>query len=393
MSDILINNIGRIVSGDLQQPFVDGDAVVIRQGRIAEVGYQGQMSTSDIEQVIDAGGCMLWPGLIDSHFHPVIGDFTPRQLALDYIDSCLHGGVTSMISAGEVHIPGRPKEATGLKALAILAAKTFENARPAGVKVLGGGLILAPDMTEADFKEMAAAGVTHLGEIGLGSVNQWEQAAQMAAWAHQYKMKVMMHTGGASIPGSNVIGAEAVLTVKPDIASHLNGGPTALPLEEVERIIVESQAALEVVQCGNVAVIRDIVLMAQDHTALDRIIVGNDMPSGTGVIPLGVLRTLSWISSLADLPPEQAIAMATGNTARIYNFNRGRIVVGLEADLVIADAPLGSQADTALDALRIGDTPAVAAVLIDGQVKVYISRNTPPPKRKVTIPWMIAGGH
>ncbi|MCJ7531204.1 MAG: amidohydrolase family protein [Anaerolineales bacterium] len=393
MSDILINNIGRIVSGDLQQPFVDGDAVVIRQGRIAEVGYQGQMSTSDIEQVIDAGGCMLWPGLIDSHFHPVIGDFTPRQLALDYIDSCLHGGVTSMISAGEVHIPGRPKEATGLKALAILAAKTFENARPAGVKVLGGGLILAPDMTEADFKEMAAAGVTHLGEIGLGSVNQWDQAAQMAAWAHQYKMKVMMHTGGASIPGSNVIGAEAVLTVKPDIASHLNGGPTALPLEEVERIIVESQAALEVVQCGNVAVIRDIVLMAQDHNALDRIIVGNDMPSGTGVIPLGVLRTLSWISSLADLPPEQAIAMATGNTARIYNFNRGRIVAGLEADLVIADAPLGSRADTALDALRIGDTPAVSAVLIDGQVKVYISRNTPPPKRKVTIPWMKAGGH
>jgi enamidase len=393
MSDILINNIGRIVSGDLQQPFVDGDAVVIRQGRIAEVGYQGQMSTSDIEQVIDAGGCMLWPGLIDSHFHPVIGDFTPRQLALDYIDSCLHGGVTSMISAGEVHIPGRPKEATGLKALAILAAKTFENARPAGVKVLGGGLILAPDMTEADFKEMAAAGVTHLGEIGLGSVNQWEQAAQMAAWAHQYKMKVMMHTGGASIPGSNVIGAEAVLTVKPDIASHLNGGPTALPLEEVERIIVESQAALEVVQCGNVAVIRDIVLTAQDHAALDRMIIGTDMPSGTGVIPLGVLRTISWVSSLADLQPEQAIAMATGNTARIYNFKRGRIVVGLEADLVIADAPLGSQADTALDALRIGDTPAVAAVLIDGQVKVYISRNTPPPKRKVTIPWMKAGGH
>jgi enamidase len=393
MSDIQINNIGRIVSGDLQQPFMDGDSVIIHQGRIAEVGYQGQMSSGDIEQVIDAGGCMLWPGLIDSHFHPVIGDFTPRQLALDYIDSCLHGGVTSMISAGEVHIPGRPKEAAGLKALAILAAKTFENARPAGVKVLGGGLILAPDMVEADFKEMAAAGVTHLGEIGLGSVNQWEQAAQMAAWAHQYKMKVMMHTGGASIPGSNVIGAQAVLTVKPDIACHLNGGPTALSLEEVERIIVESQAALEVVQCGNVAVIRDIVLMAQDHAALDRMIIGNDMPSGTGVIPLGVLRTLAWISSLADLPPEQAIAMATGNTARIYNLNRGRIVAGLEADLVIVDAPLGSQADTALDALRIGDTPAVAAVLIDGQVKVYISRNTPPTKRKVSIPWMKAGGH
>jgi enamidase len=49
------------------------------------------------------------------------------------------GGVTSVISAGKVHLPGRPKDVAGTKALAILAAKSFSNARPSGVKVHGRG--------------------------------------------------------------------------------------------------------------------------------------------------------------------------------------------------------------------------------------------------------------
>ena len=36
MTDVLIQNIGRIVSGDLARPFVEGDAIVVRDGKIAE---------------------------------------------------------------------------------------------------------------------------------------------------------------------------------------------------------------------------------------------------------------------------------------------------------------------------------------------------------------------
>ena len=210
----------------------------------------------------------------------------------------------------------------------------------------------------------------------------------MAGWAHNNNMKVMMHIGGASIPGSNVVGANAAITVRPDVASHLNGGPTAAPLADIERIILETNAALEVIQCGNVPALRDIVVLIKKHNALDRLIIGTDMPSGTGVIPLGILRTMSWVSALGDVPPEQAVAMATGNTAKVYDLPAGRIAPGLEADIVLVDAPVGSQAQDALETLRIGDTPAVAAVLIDGVVKVNISRNTPPPQRKPSIPWL-----
>jgi enamidase len=392
MDELLIENIGQIVSGDLEKPLLDGDAVVIRGGKIAAVGNKSQLSVEGISNVINAGGCSLWPGLIDSHVHPVFGDYTPRQNMLGFMDSCLHGGVTRMISAGEVHLPGRPKDAAGLKALAILAAKSFDSYHPLESSH-GRRVILAPEMTEADFQEMAAAGVKHLGEVGLGSVSNWDTAARLVGWAHQAGMKAMMHVGGASIPGSNVIGADAVLTVKPDVASHTNGGPTAPPIQDVERIIRESEIAIELVQCGNVLALQEIVGLIKRYNALERVIVGTDMPSGTGVIPLGILRTLSWICAFGGVDPAQAVAMATGNTARVYNLSSGKIMPGADADLILVDAPIGAQAADALGTLRIGDTPAIAAVLIDGQVKVYISRNTPPPQRSVQIPWLKAGGH
>ena len=145
------------------------------------------------------------PGLIDSHAHPVFGDYTPRQQMLNFIESGLHGGVTSVISAGEVHLPGRPKDVIGLKALAIVAAKAYANLRPAGVKVKAGAPILELGLEEHDFADMAAGGVTLVGEIGLGSVKTGAQAAPMVAWAKQHGMTVTFHTGGPSIAGSNPI--------------------------------------------------------------------------------------------------------------------------------------------------------------------------------------------
>lgn len=393
MADVVIQNIGRIVSGKLETPLLEGDTIVVRDGKIVGVGTRAEVDAGSIDNVIDAGGCVVMPGLIDSHMHPVVGDYTPRQRTTDFIDSCLHGGVTGMISAGEVHTPGRPKDAAGTKALAILAAKAWKNFRPSGVKVLGGSVLLEPGLTESDFVEMAREGVRVVGEIGVSSVWKPEEAEPMARWAQRNGMKVQMHIGGASVPGSNAITAEIALAIRPDIAMHVNGGPTAPRVQDVERMLVESDMMIEIVQCGNTAVIPALVNLVKTHDAFDRLLIGTDMPSGTGMIALGVLRTISWVSALGDVAPEMAIACATGNTARTYGLNSGIIEPGREADLVIADAPRGSQASDALEALRIGDTPAVVVVLIDGQVRVYGSRNTPPPQRQVQIPWMKAGGH
>ena len=381
MSETLIHNIGQIVSGDFAAPLIEGDAILIRQGLIAAVG-SGLIAGEGATQ-INANGATVIPGLIDSHVHPVFGDYSPRQKVVDFIASCVHGGVTRMISAGEVHMPGRPSGAIGAKSLAIVGAQAWGNFRPGGMKVQGGGLLLHGDLTEADFAEMATAGVKHLGEVGLGGYHDWDRIADMTRWAKRCGMIVLMHIGGASIPGSDAIGAEQALKVQPHIASHLNGGPTAPPLADIGRIIAETDAALEIIQCGNAAIIPRILDLARQHDALDRVIIGTDMPSGTGVIPLGMLRTISWVSALGGVPPAQAIAMATGTTAAIYNLPAGRIAPGLEADLAITDAPIGSAASDALETLKIGDTPGISGVLIDGELRVHKSANTPPARRQL----------
>jgi enamidase len=383
MAKLMIKNIGTLVSGNISNPILNADTLMVEGGLIQGVGKEKSLDTKGVDQVLDIGGMTVTPGLIDSHCHPVLGDFTPRQKMLDFIESSLHGGVTTIISAGEVHLAGRPKDVAGTKALAILAAKSFAGARPAGVKVLGGGLILEPGLQEKDFEELAREGVKVVGEIGLGGVKGPKDAAPMVKWAKKYGMVVMMHTGGTSIPGSTTVPADDVIAADPDIVSHINGGPTAISITEAKKLIQKTSLTLEIVHCGNSKMILDVMKIVKEVKAYPRIIIGNDAPSGTGVIPLGILRVINFLASLCDVKAEEAIAMATGNTAKVYKLNRGVIEAGKEADLVIMDAPMGSVGKDALSAIEAGDIPGIAGVWIDGQMKIGVSRNTPPPNGKI----------
>lgn len=400
----LITNIGTVVSGDIDAPIADADSILVEDGRIAAIGRGlegGAGSGGRLDQTIDAHGTTAFPGLIDSHAHPVFGDFTPRQQTMGFIESGLHGGVTTVISAGEVHLPGRPKDVVGLKALAIVAAKAYGSFRPGGVKVRAGAPILELGLEEQDFAEMAAAGVTLVGEIGLGSVKTGAQAAPMVAWAKQHGMTVTFHTGGPSIAGSNPIAADAVLEARPHIVGHVNGGTTPMSDADIERVI-DTDMAIEVVHCGNgraaIHAVRVATGLGGDSglDGLRRVIIGNDAPSGTGVIPLGILRVMAHLASLGGVAPEVAVAMATGNTARVHGLDVGVLVPGRAADIVLVDAPIGSTASSALEALRLGDLPGVSMVLIDGAVLIGRSRNTPPAARAAEVVGgarPAAGGH
>jgi enamidase len=380
----LITGLGAVVSGDVAAPLLDADSLLIEDGRFAAIG---RGLDDDADRVIDAHGATAFPGLIDSHVHPVFGDWTPRQRTVDFIESGLHGGVTTMISAGEVHLPGRPKDVVGLKALAIVAQRAFTNVRPAGVKVRAGAPILEQGLTEADFAELAQAGVSLIGEVGLGSVKTGADAAPMLAWARSHGFVSTFHTGGPSIAGSSAIRADVVLEARPDIVGHVNGGTTALPDGDIEALVA-SGMAIEIVHCGNLRAALHAIGLAREAGALDRVILGNDAPSGTGVVPLGILRTMAHLASLGGVEPEVAVALATGNTARVHRLDTGLIAVGREADLALVDAPVGSAADTALGALAIGDLPGVGMVLIDGTPVIGRSRNTPPAAR---VPVVVKG--
>lgn len=385
MSTLAIKNIGILVSGDIKDPILKYNAILVENGIIKKIGNEEILDEVQCDNIIDAKGTTVAPGLIDSHTHPVLGDFTPRQNTLGYISGSLHGGVTTMISAGECHTPGRPKDVEGAKALAVLAHKSSENSRPGGVKLHGGALILEKGMQEKDFEELHKHGVWLVGEIGLGSANTSEVAAPMVKWARKYGFKVMMHTGGTSIPGSSTITAQNVMDTDPDIVSHLNGGPTSISVEEVDKLINDTKYTLELVQCGNFKIMKYVANEVYKKEELERIILGNDSPSGTGIIPLGILRSISYIASESEVSAAQALCFATGNTAKAFGLNVGIIEEGKEADFVIMDTPMGSVGENSLEALEAGDLPGVSMVVIDGEILVNKSKNTPPAASKAII--------
>ena len=378
---LVVRNIGLMLSGNIDHPIIDADCIVAVDGKISEFGKQAELDTEAATTVVDANGVTLAPGLIDSHIHPVVGDYTPRQQQLHWIDSTLHGGVTTLISAGEVHMPGRPRDIVGLKAMAIASQRWYENFRPSGVKVKAGAPVIEHGMEEHDFKELADAGVTLLGEVGLGSVKDGPTAKKMVDWARKYGIQSTIHTGGPSIPGSGLIDADIVLEAGTDVVGHINGGHSALPDDQIICICESCLKALEIVHNGNERAAILTVNTARELKQMDRLILGTDGPAGSGVQPLGILRMVAMLSSLGNVPAEIAFCFANGNTSAMRDLDTGLIEVGMCADFVLMDQAQHAPGKTILESVELGNLPGVGMTIIDGVVRTGRSRNTPPAQR------------
>jgi len=378
-------NIGALATGRLVAPTLEADAILVDGGTIAAIGSVDRIGARRADTVIDCRGTTVLPGLIDSHCHVVLGDYTPRQKQVDFLDSYVHGGITSVVSAGEgVHAPGRPHDPVASKALAIAAAKCFAGFHPNGMKVNAGSVILEPGLTDADFEEMARHGVRH-AKYGFGGYSHPGDGEPEIRAAQKHGLCVMSHSGGTSIPGSSPISHEVLLRLRPDVCGHVNGGTTSLDDEGLGRLLTESDMTLQLVQAGNLRSSLLILRMAREQGALPRVCVASDTPTGTGVMPLAVLKTMCELSSLGDLPPAEAVALATGNNARAFRLTTGTIEPGRPADLVVCDAPNGSLARDAFGAIRRGDIPGISCVIIDGAVRVMRSRNSPLAGRLATV--------
>ena len=380
-----IINLGTIVTGDWRDPYAKGDSILLEGGKIVEVGTIAAARMQDCDVVIDADGATAIPGLIDSQVHNTFGDYTPRQKTVGFLESYVHGGVTTAIGASEVHVPGRPKDPAGVKALAVAAMKCFEHFRPGGMRVHAGSIILEPGLTEADLKDVADQGVW-LAKAGFGAVDSPFDYVPMIAWARKHKMVTTVHTGGSSIPGSSGIWADHLLAMRPDVSFHVNGGPVAMPDADFPRVVHEGTMALQVCTAGNLRTTLLIADLVRKADQFDRFLIATDTPTGSGIMPLGMMYTITHLASLSDMPVEWAIAAATGNNATVYGLNCGFLRPGRDADVVILDACVGGSKTTALDALRNGDIAAVAAVITDGVPRfVGRSRNTPASIRNVRV--------
>jgi enamidase len=382
VSSIILRNIGALVSGILSDPILEADCVVIKDRRIEKIGYWEKIEKEGVaETVIDVNGMTVCPGLIDAHVHPVLVDFVPSLKAVDWFDSCLHGGVTSMVSLGEIYQPGRPRDSIGAKALAVTARKVYENYHPGGVKVDGGAVMLENGLTEHDFLELAQAGCKRIGEVGMGGVKDPGTVKQMVSWAREAGLKITVHAGGASVPGSGSYGAGEILSINPDIIAHLNGAPTPPPTDHLFEIIRQSGCYIDLIDGGSPKAALEVMNEILRAGTLERIMLGTNAPSMAGFAPTGLWMLMGMLCAFTDLKPEQALAMATGNTRDCYELDPGVIREGCPADLLVADAAVGSVGEDMLAAIKAGDLIGLAMVIIDGKICAWQSRNTTPPKR------------
>ena len=387
LDKILIHNIGEFYTGDLDAPVLPVRAVAIADGLVAEFD---PASHDGFDTVIDAAGCAVVPGLIDGHVHPVAGEWTPTQDAIGWVGNYLHGGTTTMLSAGELHTPGldygrmTPDLVT---ALAEVNASTFGSHRPAGVKLLAGTALLVPGMSERHFDRLAAAGARLVKFLFYPFARDPDEARRYVQWARERGLRSKVHTGGVSRSGvSQICGFEILSWLQPDIAAHVSGGPIPMSDADLDRVIDELHFPLEICSSGNYLSGHRAVTRLVARGELGRLTLGSDTPGGTGVIPRGAWRNVLFLASMCGLSPAQAIAVATGNTGRAHGLAEGILAPGRPADLALCGPVEGSAGSTLADAVAHGDLPGITHVLIDGRaVVVGRSRQTPPPRLRPVV--------
>ena len=379
---ILIRNIGEIFTGDLAQPTAAVRSILISGGRIAILNPPADECKADT--VLDAAGGAVMPGLVDGHVHPVFGEWTPAQDCIGWIGNYLHGGTTTMISAGELHIPGldydnlTPELVTSL---AVVTAATTGRVRWSGVKLQAGTVLLVPGLTESHFDRLAAAGVKWVKFLFYPFGQDTSEARNYVVWSHARNMRVKVHTGGVSRSGASVVcGYDVLSWLQPDVAAHVSGGPIPMSDEDIDAVVDRTSFALEVCSSGNYRSTHRLVERLMSRRELSRLTLGTDTPGGTGVIPRGMLRNILYIASMCNLTAGQAIAVATGNTAQAHGLDVGVLAEGRPADVVVCGSIKGSAGTTLSDAIAHGDLPGITHVIIDGQfVVTERSRQTPPP--------------
>jgi len=140
------------------------------------------------------------------------------------------------------------------------------------------------------------------------------------------------------------------------------------------------------VQAGNIRTSLLTLKLVLQKDCYDRLLIGTDTPTATGVMPQGMIKTIAEMSCLSDVRPEVLIAAATGNNAKVYRLNSGFLQPGKDADIVLLEAALAGSKKTALESLKNGDVTSAVGCFTAG-VPRYIGRSrcTPPPARNPKI--------
>lgn len=369
---VLLHNIGDAFTGTFTEPTIDIEGIVVNDGKITSF----DSATADRPHVtVDCKGMTAAPGLVDTHIHPTLGDYGTKQQSVGYLQQMVHGAVTRVMSAGEVHVSGRT-DAESAFAIAHAAYVSYRSFQPLGMKVHGGAMLFEKDTEFSHIDRAFAAGMRIIGEIGIGGLKDPVRSGELSMHARQLGMTVHMHCGCTSDrgPGGDAhpyFGADDVLVARPSIASHMNTF-ASLSDADIDLLCSHENAPpfIEVVQAGGARSMLRVVERLTERDELNRLLIGTDTPTGYGITSLGIMKTIGDICSLGGVAPELGWAIASGQGARAFGVDGNQLAIGKDADIVIMDASLGSVESSASTALAAGEFPGVALVMTDGQIRI-----------------------
>jgi imidazolonepropionase-like amidohydrolase len=352
---------GTIIDGIGKPPIQDG-VVVVRDGRIADVGARNAVTIpSDVQQV-PVDGKTLLPGLWDMHTHVTQMEWAPVYLA---------SGVTTVRDMGnelEFIIPLRDAIASGRalgprlllaglvdgggpNAFGTVYAATPEEARQVVTKYHDAGFqqikiytLITPPIVESICAEAHRLGMTVTGHVPNGMTIEQAAAAGMDHIAH---LAIRGEAGSEEVTRTIAYLREHKTVIDPtqswnELLGHAAGAPIAAFQPGVTKIpgplnrLFSSAAASGVDAAGARArVERGLRIVKALHDAGVPVVVGTD----EGIPGHSVHREIELYVE-AGFSPMDALQAATIVPARAMKLEGevGTIERGKRADMVVLNA-------------------------------------------------------
>lgn len=377
MSDLLVTNIGQLVTNDPARGgllgVIERAAVAVVDGDVAWVGREHDLPTDYLDlAIVDAGAAAVVPGFVDAHTHIIFAgdrsDEFARRLAGETYEQILSagGGILSTVEATRLASGSELFDAAAGRALRMLAAGTTTVEVKSGygldvdseAKLLGVAARLDAELPIDVIPTFLGAHVVpaeyrdHRDEyVELVSTNMLEACAPLATFCD-----VFCDPAAFTVDESRRIlkaGAERGLGLRlhADQLGHI--GATALAAElaaasadHVDFATSEDLAAVR--DAGTTAVLLPGVSFSMRLAYPDgraiwdsgvTVALATDCNPGTAWI-----ETMPFVIALASLymglTSEEALWAATrGGAAALLLDDRGHVSVGAFGDLVILDAP------------------------------------------------------
>ena len=365
---LLVTNIGRLFTATPRGVLTDA-AVLLEDARIAWVGHVSDGPPAHPHDVIDVGGALVTPGLIDAHTHPVyagsrLAEISLRSAGATYDEiSSAGGGIRATVAATHEATLAQLDSGLTARLAAWLAAGTTTVEAKTGYHLDHDGELAAVRLLANRAGVEPRLEVTFLAAHDAGDGGDFaEQAAAAASWCDEAAtagarfVDVFCDAGYFTEPQAReVLEAGIAAGLRPrihaDELAHTGASQLAAAVGAVSAdhlLCATEDDARALARAGVVATLCPVTALAlgrmpparlfADHSVT--LALGTDHnPGMSGVTSMSMVVGLA-VHALGLSVDEALLAATVGGARSVEAADRGTVHAGALADLVAWDLGL-----------------------------------------------------